>query len=73
MIADLGEANFHQTRVAFALVFLSKYIRYFDRLAEDPRVWGEGVISRQNHKENGKENDATEKQVLTGKGQGVSE
>ena len=69
LIADLREASLHQTRGAFALVSLSKYIRYFDILAEDPRVLRVGVISRQNHKENVEENDAREKQVLTGKGQ----
>ena len=69
LIADLQEASLQQTRGAFALVSLSKYIRYFDILAEDPRVLRAGVISRQNHKENVEENDAREKQVLTGKGQ----
>lgn len=58
-------------RGAFALVSLSKYIRYFDILAEDPRVLRVGVISRQTTKENVEENNAREKQVLTGKGQWV--
>lgn len=65
----LKRNSLHQTQGTFALVSLSKYIRYFDILAEDPRVLRAGVISRQNHKENVEENDAREKQVLTGKGQ----
>lgn len=43
----------------------------FPHLGGGPTVWWERLISRQNHKENTEEkNDAGEKHVLAGKGQG---
>lgn len=50
--------------VEFAVSLRLTGIRYFDTLAEDPRVWREGLISRPNLKEN----DAREKQGVPGKG-----